>query len=54
MIDYQSNSNGISVPNKLFQSSIRRKHRKIQNITINNGDGEKTSLCWEKNNDDIW
>ena len=27
---------------------MRRNSRKLQNITINNGDGETTPLCWEK------
>ena len=28
--------------------------KKLQNITINNGYGENTPLCWDKNNDDVW
>ena len=27
---------------------------KLQNITINNGYGEKMPLCWDKNNEDVW
>ena len=27
---------------------------KLQNITINNGYGENTPLCWDKNNEDVW
>ena len=27
---------------------------KLQNITTNKGYGEKTPLCWDKKNDDVW
>ena len=53
MITQQSTPNQICDNNEWLQSSMTRNHKKIQNITINNGSGEKTPLCWDKNNDDV-
>ena len=48
MITQHITSNGICDPNKWLQSSMRGIIEKLQNIRINNGDVEKTPLCWEK------
>ena len=47
-IAQQSTSNISSIPNKWTNLSVRRNHRNLQNITINNSDGETAPLCLEK------
>ena len=53
MIGQKSTSNVTRKPNDGSHSSVGRIHIKIQNITINNGDGEMTPSCLEKINDYI-
>ena len=48
MLTQHSTSNVIRDTNKWLHLSMGRYQRKIQNITINNSDGETTLLCWEK------
>ena len=40
--------------NKCLHSSVRRSHKKLDILTINNGDSETTPLFWDKNNGDMW
>ena len=54
MSTQQITPNGICDIDEWLQSSITRNHIKLQKITINNGYGEKTLLCWDKNNDGVW
>ena len=48
MIAQKVTSSVISDTNKWSHSSVGKNHKKIQSITINNGDGEMTPLCLEK------
>ena len=53
-ISQKITSNLIRDQNKWLHSSVRHNNRKLQNITIKNGEVEIIPWFWKKNNHDTY